>query len=99
MTLPKPEVPVFGGDPVEYLNFVKAFECLIESRTERSSRLYYLVEYTEGEVQELMSSCLAMDPEEGYPEARQLLKQWYGQSYKIATAYVDNVTKGPAIKS
>ena len=40
-----------------------------------------------------------MDPEEGYPEARKLLKQGYGQSCKIATAYVDKVTKGPAIKS
>ena len=86
LTLPKPEVPVFGGDPVEYSNFVKAFECLIESRTESSSsRLYYLVQYT-GDVQELMRSCLAMDPEEGYREARKLLKQRYGQSYKIATA-------------
>ena len=34
LTLPKPEVPVFGGDPVECSNFVKASECLIESRTE-----------------------------------------------------------------
>ena len=33
LTLPKPEVPVYGGDPVEYSNFLKAFECLIESRT------------------------------------------------------------------
>ena len=57
------------------------------------------MQYTEGEVQELMRSCLAMDPEEGYPEARELLKQRYRQSYKIATAYVDKVTKGPAIKS
>ena len=47
----------------------------------------------------MMRSCLAMDPEEGYPEARELLKQRYRQSYKIATAYVDKVTKGPAIKS
>ena len=43
-----------------------------------------------------MNSCLAMDPEEGYPEARKLLKQRYGQSYKITTAYVDKVTKGPS---
>ena len=100
LTLPKPEVPVFGGDPVEYSNFVKAFECLIESRTESSSsRLYYLVQYTKGKVQELMRSCLAMKPEEAYPEARKLLKQGYGQNYKIATACVNKVTKGPAIKS
>ena len=74
------------------------FECLIESGTESSSsRLYYLVHYAQGEVQKLMRSCLAIDPEDGYPEACKLLKQLYGQSYKIATAYVDKVTKGPTI--
>ena len=45
-----------------------------------------------------MHNCLAMDQEEGCPEARKLLKQRYGQSYKITTAQVDKVTKGPAIK-
>ena len=76
------------------------FECLIKSGTESSSsRLYYLVQYTEGEVQGLMRSCLAMDQEEGYPEADKLLNQRCGQSYKIATAYVDKVTKGPVIRS
>ena len=65
LTMPKPEVPVFGGDSVEYSNFVKAFKCLIESRTESSSSRfrYYFVQYTEGEVQELMCSCLPMDPQ------------------------------------
>ena len=48
--------------------------------------LYDLVQFTEGEFQELMHSCLAMDPEGRYPEARKLLKQRYGQSYKITTA-------------
>ena len=46
-----------------------------------------------------MYNYLAMDPEEGCPEARKLLKQRYGQSYKITTAQVDKVTKGPAIKT
>ena len=46
-----------------------------------------------------MRSCLAMDPDEGYAEARRLLKNRFGQSYRIATAYVDKVTKGPPIKA
>ena len=46
-----------------------------------------------------MYNYLAMDPEEGCPEARKLLKQRYGQSYKITTAQVDKVTKRPAIKT
>ena len=42
---------------------------------------------------------LAMDPDEGYSEARKILKKRYGESYRIATAYVDRVTKGPALKA
>ena len=99
LTLPEPEVPTFNGNPIEYWTFVRAFENLIERKTaSESARLYYLVQYTIGEVQELVKSCLSMDPEEGYREARILLKQRYGQPYRIATAYVNKVTKGPPIK-
>lgn len=40
-----------------------------------------------------------MKPEEGYQEARSLLKKRYGQSYRIATAYVNKLTKGQPIKA
>ena len=100
LTLPQPEVPVFSGDPVEYSDFVRAFENVIESKTTSpSTRMYYLVQYTAGEVKELMRSCLSMKPEEGYKTARTLLKSHYGQSYKIATALVDRITKTPQIKN
>ena len=99
LMLPKPEVPVFGGDPIEYQPFVTAFENLIEANTDsESSRLYYLIQYTRGDVKELMKSCLSMKSKEGYAEARNLLKQRYGQSYKIAASYVDRITNGPSIK-
>ena len=100
LTLPQPEVPTFSGDPIEYWGFVRAFQNVIESKTTSdSARLYYLVQYTSGEVQELVSSCLSMKPGEGYQEARSLLKKRYGQSYRIATAYVNKLTKGPPIKA
>ena len=100
LTLPEPEVPTFNGDPIEYWTFVRAFENLIERKTtSESARLYYLVQYTTGEVRELVKSCLTMNPEEGYREARSLLKQRYGQGYRIATAYVDRLTRVPPIKA
>ena len=99
LTLPHAEVHAFDGDPVNYCNFIRSFENLIEAKTKNSStKLYYLVQYTTGDVQELMKSCLSMQPDEGYQEARRLLKSRYGQSYKIATAYVNRVTNGPPIK-
>lgn len=100
MTLPDAKVPVFGGDPVEYCHFIRSFENLIEAKTTSSNmRLYYLVQYTSGDVQELMRGCLSMDFDEGYQTARKLLKQRYGQSYRIATAYLDRITKLPQIKA
>ena len=39
-----------------------------------------------------------MEPDAGYLEARHLLKERYGQGYKIATALVDRLTNGPPIK-
>ena len=100
LTLPQLEVPTFAGDPIEYCRFIRAFESMIVAKTtSHSARMYYLVQYTAGDVQELMRSCLAMDSEEGYREARRLLAKRYGQPYKIASAYVERVTNGPAIKA
>ncbi|KAK3710896.1 hypothetical protein QZH41_016322 [Actinostola sp. cb2023] len=100
LTLPQPDLPVFSGDPVEYCDFIRAFENLIERKTRNpSSRLYYLLQYTAGQVQDLVRSCLAMREETGYTEARKLLAERYGQPYKIATAYVDRVINGQPIRA
>ena len=78
LTLPQPDLPVFDGDPTQYCDFIRAFENLIELKTSSSSaRLYYLVQYTSGQVQELMRSCLSMKEEQGYREARKLLLERY----------------------
>ena len=100
LTLPQPDVPVFTGDPVEYCDFIRAFENLIERKTSSpSSRLYYLLQYTSGQVQDLVRSCLAMPEDRGYKEAKRQLTERYGQPYKIATAYVDRVINGQPIRA
>ena len=98
LTLPQPDVPVFTGDPVEYCDFIRAFENLIESKTSSpSTSLYYLLQYTSGQVQDLVRSCLAMQDDRGYEEARKLVAERYGQSYKIA--YVDRVINDQPIRT
>ena len=100
MTLPQPEVPVFSGDPIGYCEFVRAVENLVERKTSSSSsRLYNLLQYTSGSVQDLVRSCLIMSDEIGYNEAKRLLAERYGQSYNIATAYVDRVINGVPIRA
>lgn len=100
LTLPQPEVTTFDGNPLSYCSFVRAFESLIETKTtSNSARLYYLIQYTKGDVQELMQSCLMMNKDDGYKEARRQLKQRYGQDYHIATAYVNKLTEHQPIKT
>ena len=92
LTLPQPEVPTFAGDPIEYCNFIGTFESMIEEKTaSHSARMYFLVQYTSGDVRELMRSCIAMDLEKGHREARKLLAKRYGQPYRVASAFVERV--------
>ena len=100
LTLPQPSLQVFSGDPVDYCDFIRAFEHLIESKTASpSARLYYLIQYTTGPVQGLMKSCLSMREDEGYVAAQKLLKERYGQNYRIVAAHVQRLIDGPPIKN
>jgi len=75
--LSQQRVPIFDGDPMEYGAFVRVFEDIIESKTSSSSeRLYYLEQFTSGDVKELVRSCHYLPPERGYSEARRLIKIW-----------------------
>ena len=100
LQLPQPTIKVFKGNPLEYCDFIQSFEHLVEEKTlSPSARLYYLIQHTTGSVQDLMKSCLAMSPEQGYEEAKKLLKERYGQNYRIAAAQIRHLTDGPLIKS
>ncbi|XP_074641169.1 uncharacterized protein LOC141898922 [Tubulanus polymorphus] len=57
------------------------------------------MQYTKGDVRELVRSCLVQQPDEGYTEAKRLIKQYYGNSYAIATLLVDKIINGPIVKS
>ena len=74
LTLLQPELAVFIGNTIEYCDFIRAFENLVERKTSSSSaRLYYLLQNTRRHVQDLVWSCLAMREDVNYSEARRLL--------------------------
>lgn len=99
MTLPRPEVPKFRGDPIDYKTFIMAFTTRIESKTVTATdRLYYLAQHLEGEPRELIGGCLHMDSSEGYKEAKRLLEKEYGDPFKISMAYVDKALSWPPIQ-
>lgn len=98
--LPKRDVPVFTGDPLDYRPFVKAFTHVIASNTDNDlDKLYYLEQYTRGDPQMLVKSCQHMPPSQGYAEAIRLLEDFYGHPFKIATALMDKLFEWPEIQA
>ena len=98
--LPMQRVPIFDGDPMEYGAFVRAFQNIIESKTSSSSeRLYYLEQFTSGDVKELVRSCHYLPPKRGYQEARRLMKKKFGDDYRIVTAYETKALNWPEVRA
>ena len=97
--LPQPRVPVFDCNPMEYCTFISAFESLLEARTFSSTdRLYYLEQFTTGDVKELLRSCHHLPPDEGYDQARWVLKKKFGNEHRVASAYETKALNWPNIR-
>ncbi|XP_063049984.1 uncharacterized protein LOC134444684 [Engraulis encrasicolus] len=98
-TLPQGSIPVFDGQVLEYKSFIHSFENMIESKTDNQrDRLQFLIQYTKGQAQRLVKSCEYMEPDKGYKKALKLLKENFGNEYKISCAYLEKALSWPQIK-
>lgn len=85
--LPQGDVTVFCGDPLEFRSFMKAFEHVMDSKTDNNvDKLFLLEQFTRGEPHDLVKSCQHVYSGRGYREAVRLLEDHYGNPLKIATA-------------
>ncbi|XP_042566272.1 uncharacterized protein LOC122133673 [Clupea harengus] len=99
-TLPQGNIPLFDGQVLEYKSFIHSFENMIEQKTDNNrDRLQFLIQYTKGQAQRLVKSCEYMSPDRGYQNAKQLLKENFGNEYKISCAYLEKVQSWTQMKS
>ena len=99
MTLPQPTITKFKGDPIEYNTFIMAFDASIRTKASTSSDLlYYLNQHLEDEPADLIQGRLHMSPDEGYSEARRLLRKEYGDPYKISTSYLNKILQWSPVR-
>lgn len=57
--LPPRDIPIFSGNPLQYLNFIHTFEYGIEDKIDSSrDRLFFLEPFTVGLPQELVHGAL-----------------------------------------
>eukprot|EP00057_Strongylocentrotus_purpuratus_P015238 XP_011669712.1 PREDICTED: uncharacterized protein LOC100890342 [Strongylocentrotus purpuratus] len=99
-SLPSPQVKPFCGNPLEYRSFIKSFEHAVESKTaDNTDRLYYLDQYTRGEANSIVKSCMYGPSEAGYLKAKELLRKKFGDKHKIMEAMMNKASQWPEIKS
>lgn len=97
--LPELKICMFTGDPRQYQTFIRSIEHNIEGRTsDACDRLQFLLQYTSDQPHELVKSCIHMDPTAGYNKAKTLLKEFFGDDFKIADAYMKEIMDWPTIK-
>ncbi|TWW54077.1 hypothetical protein D4764_0276950, partial [Takifugu flavidus] len=53
---------------------------------------------TSGQPHEVVKSCMHMESTAGYAEAKRMLKEFFGDDFKIAEAYIKEALDGPTIK-
>lgn len=99
-TLPQGTLSPFDGDIFQYKSFIHSFEHTIERKTDdNQDRLQFLIQYTKGQAQELVRSCQHMNPNRGYRKAKALLREHFGNEYRISCAYMEKALSWPSIKS
>ena len=98
MQLRKAELMTFSGDPLDFCLFMGSFDNSIGSAAlDDSAKLNRLFHYRKGEALKVIKCCAVMSPSEGSARARVLLKERFGDDYKISEMWVRKVTEGPVI--
>ena len=73
MSLPKPELRTFSGDPTEYWQFICNFDASLGASCDALSRLNFLVQHCQGDARKAIEGCVILEPEVGYQKARKIL--------------------------
>ena len=99
-TLPKSELMSFDCDPLKYFLFMRSFENSVEKDTnDKSRRLQLLIQYCSGKAKKVIESCVLLEPDEGYEEAKKLLAERFGEKFKVTNSWIRKVSDEPVIQA
>lgn len=98
-SLPARDIPLFDGDPLQYISFIRTFEQGMEEKGIKRDSVYYLDQFTRGQPWELVHICLHMTPELGYEKAKRRLQQHFGCEYKVAVVNIEKALSWSPVKN
>ncbi|XP_041484991.1 uncharacterized protein LOC121431537 isoform X2 [Lytechinus variegatus] len=98
--LPKIDVPIFSGDPLQYTLWKNAFDCTVDSKPiGEQYKLNYLNAYVSGRAKEIVEHHLLIGGSNAYQEALKQLEDRFGDPNTISVSYTKKLTSWPKISS
>ncbi|VDP96614.1 unnamed protein product [Trichobilharzia regenti] len=100
LDMPKREIIKFDGNSVNYWNFIKNFEDLVDNDAIKyRTKLNYLIQCCEVEAKDVIKHCVLLEPEEGYYKSLEQLDEAFGQRQVVARTYIEKLLEFPNVKS
>ena len=98
LSLPKPQLMSFDGDPLNFHVFLNLFDSCVHSvNISDAAKLNRLFEFCKGRALSEVKSCALYPPSRGYAMARELLISRFGNDFDITERYVRKIVSGPQI--
>ena len=100
VNLPKVELDIFDGDPMQYHNFMAIFdEHVGNTPVNDSMKLTRLLQYTSGDAKKAIRPCVHISGSGGYAKAREILEKRCGDRHIITDAVIKSLRNGQPVKS
>ena len=99
-SLPRPEILILDGSPLDYWKFIRSFEVNVAGLTDDPrKRLTYLIQYCSGEAREVIEDSCVLESNEGNDRARKIRHHQFGRPHIVARAGINQLAKGQSIKA
>ena len=98
---PAVKPPIFSGELIDYPRWKKAFTAFLNQRVlpSASDKLYYLDQYTSGQVTSVIQSYIYLDSEQAFQDAMADIEKLYGNSFLVAQAFKAKLSSWSKISS
>ena len=95
LSMPKVEIDVFSGDPLEFQSFMTVFDETVHSKgVEDQVKLTRLLQYTVGPAKSAIRGCALIGGTDGYQRAREILKARFGDDHLVSQRIISQLKTG-----
>ena len=100
MNLPKVDLEPFDGDAIKYHTFMSVFDENVDKvLKDGNSKLMRLLQYTKGRANDAIRSCALLNGDEGYKNAREILKRRFGNDHIVTDRIIKQIRTGKPVRS